>query len=487
MPISDTQYAEWLANDDSIRTILVEADNNNGSEQTFYLSTKAFFDSSIGRVYNPCVIGNSIQVIERISLSSSSFLSFGDVGINNQDGSKDAWLDYVWTNRAVMVLIGDINWPRSDFRTIFNGITEDIDSANRSTLNLKVRDKLQRLNMPLTERKLGGTTKNKDELLPLCFGEVHNITPLLTNPATLEYQYHDGQSEDSIETRDNAVPVSVTKTIATGKFTLNQSPFGRVTASVQGHKSGTWPNTVGDLIKTISTSYGDVNNRFSLTDIDVTQVDTFDSSNQAPMGIYVPTRDTVINVCNKLAKSVGAQLTMSREGLMRLIKITLPATGTPIQVTQNDIIKDTLQIVEKVRIRSSFKLGFAKNWTVQDNLETGIPAEHKELFKQEWLTVKSEDTTAKNLYKIEAEPEQIDTMLLKETDASAEAARLLAIYKVPRFVFSFEARSKFLGTNLGDPITLTHPRFNLSSGKTGVVIGLSTNWQTSRVRMEVLV
>lgn len=487
MPINDTQYKAWLKNDDAIRCILVEADNNNGSEQTTYLSNKAYFDSSIGRVYKPIINGSSIQVVERISLSSNSFLSFGDIEINNQDGSRDSWLDYIWTSRAVKVLIGDINWPHSDFRTIFNGTIEDIDSANKGVLNLKVRDKLQRLNMPLTENKLGGTTKNKDELLPLCFGEVHNITPLLTNPATLEYQVHDGAIEDIIEVRDNGVPVSFTKNLLDGKFTLNQSPFGRITASVQGFKSGTWINTIGDLIKTITTSYGDSNNRFALSDIDVTQVDAFDAANQAPLGIYVSTRDTVLNVCNKLARSVGAQLVMSREGLLKLIQVTLPATGTPIQITENDIVSGTLNLVEKVKIKSAIKLGFAKNWTVQENLETGIPADHKEIYKQEWRTVTSEDAAVKAAYKIESEPKQIDTMLIRESDATAEADRLLNIYKVPRFVFSFVARAKFLDTNLGDTVTLTHPRFNLENGKTGVVIGLSTSWQNSRVRMEVLV
>ncbi|WP_299082832.1 hypothetical protein [uncultured Paraglaciecola sp.] len=487
MPINDTQYQAWLADDDAIRCILVEADNNNGSEQTEYLSTKVYFDSSLGRVYKPIVNGSSIQVVERVSLSSNSFLSFGDIEINNQDGSRDGWLDYIWTNRAVKVLIGDVNWIRSDFRTIFNGIIEDIDSANRGVLNLKVRDKLQRLNMPLTENKLGGATKNKDELLPLCFGEVHNITPLLTNPSTLEYQVHDGAIEDIIEVRDNGVPVSFTKNLLDGKFTLNQSPFGRITASVQGYKPATWINTIGDLIKTLTTSYGDTNNRFALSDIDVTQVDAFNAANPSPLGTHKSTRDTVLNVCNKLARSIGAQLVMSREGLLKLIQVTLPATGTPIEITQNDIIEDTLQIAEKVIIKSAIKLGFAKNLTVQDNLETGIPAEHKELYKQEWLTVKREDAAVKSAYKIESEPKQIDTMLLRETDAIAEADRLLNIYKVPRFVFSFVTRAKFLNTNLGDTVTLTHPRFNLDQGKTGVVIGLSTSWQNSRVRMEVLI
>lgn len=487
MPISDPQYQAWLADDDAIRCILVEADNNNGSEQTTYISNKAYFDSTINRVYIPVLDGSSVQVSERISLGSGGFISSGDIEINNQDGSRDSWLDDIWSSRDHNVLIGDITWPRSDFRTIFNGVTEDIGSANEGVLNLKSRDKLQRLNTPITENKLGGTTKNKEELIPLCFGEVHNITPLLTNPATLEYQVHDGAIEDIIEVTDNGVPVAFTKDLANGRFTLSQSPFGRITASVQGSKPSTWLNTIGDLIKTITTSYGDANNQLALSDIDVIQVDAFDAANQQPLGIYISTRDTVLNVCNKLARSVGAQLVNNREGLLQLIQVTLPAAGTPIEITPNDIVQDSLSLAQKTAVRSAIKIGYAKNWTVQDSLETGIPADHKEARKQEWQNINVEDSAVKSAYRIHSEAKQIDTMLIRETDATAEANRLLNIYKVPRFVFSFEAKAKFLNTNLGDTVTLTHPRFNLDSGKTGMVIGLSTNWQNSRVRMEVLV
>jgi hypothetical protein len=67
-------------------------------------------------------------------------------------------------------------------------------------LGEKLVDKLQKLNVAISEAVVGGTGENKDQLLPLVFGECFNITPLLLsepetaitrqNPAI--YQIHTG-------------------------------------------------------------------------------------------------------------------------------------------------------------------------------------------------------------------------------------------------------------------------------------------------------
>ena len=40
---------------------------------------------------------------------------------------------------------------------------------------------------------------------------------------------------------------------------------------------------------------------------------------------------------------------------------------------------------------------------------------------------------------------------------------------------------------LGAPVTLTYPRFGLDFGKSGQVIGLSIDWSTLLVKVDVLV
>ena len=480
-------FTAWLSDPTAIRCVLVEAVASvSGSNVTRYLSTKNYADTVAGRIYDPIVNAESVQLIERMSLDSSPSMSFGDIELYNVDGALDSWLTDIWVNKSITVLIGDVRWLRSDFTTIFSGTIDDIDSRSAQTLNIKVRDKLQQINTPLTETTLGGTTTNKNELIPLCFGECFNVTPLLTNPATLEYQVHGGAQELTIEVRDNGVPVAATKTPSTGKFTLSAQSFGQVTASVQGDKPSAWNKTVSSIIQRIVTTYGGPN-KFTSGDLDTVQLAAFDAANTQPVGIYLKDRENTLSVCNQIAASVGAQLVMSRLGKLQLLKIDLPASGTAFAIDANDIIENSLSISQKIPVRAAVTINYDRNYTVQDGLKTEIPPEHKTMYALEWLSVTAQDSTVKTNYGLNAKPEPIDTLLLTESDASAEATRLLNLYKTPRFVVTFTGTARLVQLTLGQRVTLTYPRFGLDAGKEGQVIGLSIDWGNLSVKCEVLV
>jgi len=131
-------------------------------------------------------------------------------------------------------------------------------------------------------------------------------------------------------------------------------------------------------------------------------------------------------------------------------------------------------------------LGYARNWTMQDNLQTGIPQEHKDLYAQEWLTVTADDAAVASTYKLHIEPEMQETLLLVKADAEAEAQRRLDLRKVPRTIFRFEGFPQMLMLELGQAVTLTHSRFGLTAGVNGIVTSLSPDWMTGRVTVEVL-
>lgn len=490
MAITDQQFTDWLSEGSAVRCILVEAlARVSGIETTRYLSTRAFFDDAANRLYDPIIVGNSVRIVERLSLDGESTLNFGDIEIHNLDGALDSWLDDIWANRDVSAFIGDVTWDRVDFRPIFVGVTEDIDSKDNTTLNIKIRDKLAKLNTPVTDQTLGGTTSNKNELMPLCFGECHNVNPLLADPATLDYRVHNGQIERVIEIRSNGAPGTSTDTLSIGKFVPDVNPQGtKITASVQGDKpSGTWLKTTKQIIERLVTDFGETNNQFDSGDLDSSNLSTFDAANQQPIGVYLSRRENVKQLCDEIANSVGAQMVMSREGKLQLHKIDLPPPGTPTQITTADIIDNTITIAERPAVVAAVKVGFAKNWSVQDSLDTGIPQEHKDLFSKEWLTTTSEDSTTKTNYRLDAEPEQIDTFLLTESDASSEATRRLNLSKTPRHVISFSGTPSLIELQLGDAVTITHPRFGLAGGKTGMVIGMSVDWQNLNIDVEIFV
>lgn len=488
--MTNSEFLSWVSSPSSMKCILVEVVVNvGGSDTTRYLSNCNYVtrptDTPANQVYLP-VLAGSVSITEKLNIEGSASLSFGDIELVN-NGELDTWMNDVWNNRSIKIFVGDVTWIRSDFRQIFDGTVNRLDSRARNTLNIALRDKLERLNTAMSDTRLGGTTDNKDRLIPLCFGEVHNIEPLLINPSTLTYQVHNGAIESIIEVRDNGVPVTFTPNLAAGTFTLAATPAGVITASVQGDKTGgTYRNTIGALIPFIVTTYGKSIDRFTTSDIDTSQVSTFSAANSQPVGLYLTERTNVLEVCAMLASSVGAQVVMSRTGLLRILKISLSSFGTPTVVTADNMIMNSLHPSERLDVRAAVKIAYAKNWTVQTNLQTGIPEAHKNLFEQEWLSTTQTDSTVATLYRLNTEPEQEDTLLLTTTDASTEATRRLNIWKVQRNIWTYDGTPDLMLETLGNYQTLYNSRFGMQYGITGQIVGISQDWASAKVTFDIL-
>lgn len=531
----------WLENPMSIRGVLVEVVVTiSGVDTTLYLSNIGYVTGSSDVTFQP-VLANSISFSESISLDSSISMSFGDLEINNYNGEYDIWLDstYVWSNRPIKVYVGDPLWVcntitdvRNNFELVFNGLVADVDSKSRDSINIRVRDKLERLNAPITENKLGtygtwgasGGQTNQDSIRPLVFGEVHNISPLLVDPSQIEYMVNDGNTELIIEIRDNGVPIythngtavtlnvgipsgnltGAVVTLSGGTFKMSQKVAGTITASVQGVKNsinlttgalipGTYNNNIANLIALICTQYGKSTTRLTAADLDLPNLAAFAAAHTEAVGIYIQEKTNVLEVCQTLAASVGAQVYMNRLGKLQLIRLgsnitTGLAVTTPI--TDSDILHHSLQIVNKSEVVAATKLGYCRNWTTQTGLLTGIPTAHKDMFSTEEYTNTVVDSSVQTAYKLNAEPEVRDTLLIVKADADAEAARLNNYYKVPKITYSFTGGSRLLSLLLGQEVTIIHNRFNLyngGSGRVGQVIGLRPNWSQGTIDVEVII
>lgn len=513
----------WLESPTAIRGILVVVtvkDVTNNLEVPMYLSNIGYLTQDAVTSFLPVIVG-ALQVTEAMSIDGSASISFGDIEITNLNGELDDWLDstkYIWVNRNIQVYYGDPSWVcnnlasvYSTFEKVFDGVVADIDSKAFNKLNIKVRDKLERLNTAITENKLGtyGTwgsgQTNQDTILPLVLGEVFNTSPLLINPALLEYSVNDGPIERIIEIRDNGVPIynstipaGATVNLTTGKFTLTKALAGVCTASVQGSKvsvnltSGTilntYNNNIANLIALIVTNYGKASTRLAAGDLDLANLSSFATNNTQSVGTLISDRTNVLIVCNELADSIGAQLFMTRKGLLQLLKIGAPTADASVNITPSDMLFQSLSITNRSVVVSSTTVGYCKNYTVQNPLLTAIPEFAKVIFSTEWYSKTVTDEVIRASYKLSSDPApQKDTALLVESEALAEATRLNSLYKVPKTTLSFTGTSKLLSLKLGQQVVLTHPRFGLSSGKSGQVIGLTPNWTNATISVEVLI
>ncbi len=518
----------WLDNDTNPRCILavVVVQFWNGSAWTnlnqYWGST--LFNTTDNLVSFLPLITNSPKFTETMSVGSNPTLTYGDIQIQNPNGERDSWLNsatYVWANASIQLYYGDPNWVVADlasipsnFNLVFDGLISDIDSSSRETINFKLVDKLQRLNAPVTINTLGtygtwaGGQTNQNAILPLVFGEVSNTTPLLIDPATLEYMFSEGDQEGLIEIRDNGVPIWTRTTLTsgatvvntTGKFKLKKALVGNITVSVQGVKtstnlstgatSATYVNNIANIIATLARFYGNSTLRLAATDLDLTNLNAFATANSQPVGIYITGSENLLVVCQTLAASLGAQVYMNRIGKLQILRIGVPQSAATVNITDSDIVLHSLSISQKVQVAASFLLGYCQNWTVQTNLQSGIPQANKDLFTTQWMTVTNTDATVKALYKLNTDPTLQPTLLLTTTFASNEAARLTNYYKVPRIVYKFTGRSKLLALELGQSVTIIHNRFNLYNGGAGVtaqVVSLSPNYLDNTVDVEVIV
>jgi hypothetical protein len=491
--MTDAEFIAWLKSDSAVRCVLVEVVVNvGGVETTRYLSNRGYVtgagDTPAHTLYEPRINGGCV-ITETLAIDSSdSTMTFGDVQLDNTEGEIDSWFDDIWRNRALRMYVGDMRWARSDFRLVFNGQTSDIDSSDRTVLNIKARDKLQQLNTSVSEVLLGGSSSNANRLIPIVIGEVHNMTPLLTNKSTLEYQVNlsGGVTERVIEGRDEGVVLNPAPTVDlyNGKITLNASLKGTLTFSVQGMKYlGTYANTVANCVSMLATQFGKT--PFSSSDLDAANLSVFNATNTQPVGRLLTDRENVLQVCLDLAASIGAQVCMSATGLLRLLRIDLAGTS-PTAVSAKNMREKTLEMRRRLPVIAGVKLNYCKNWTVQEALRTGIPAEHKDLYQREWLVSTATDSVVADDYGISTDVEAVDTYLLTKATADAEALRRLNLWKVQRHVWGYEGMPELMLEELGGYQTITHSRYGMSGGKTVQIVQVARDWLEAKVTFEVL-
>ena len=489
--MTDAQFLAWLQSSSATRMVLIEVQVNvAGVEVTHFISSWPYVtglaDLPPNVEYLPLATGG-LAFTEQVSLTGEAGLSGGDIELDNADGALDGWLADVWCNRPIKAWAGDPAWPRSDFRLIFDGIVADIGSSSRETLNLSLRDKLQRLDTPIAEAKLGGTSPNKDATLPIPFGECHNVTPMLTDPVTLEYGFL-GAVESSFEVRTNGKPIAVALNDQAGRFNLTTPPYSAaITVSVQGDKGGGYAPRIAPLVQRIATAYGKAADRFTLADLDLVNLATFDAAHPQLVGLYVSDRTNQAQAIQQLAASVGAQAVMSRTGQLRLVQIALPAAGVPVEIGPEHMRLDSLRAVQRLPVVAAVKIAFDRNYTVQASLTTSIPPAHADLYATEWLTETAVDSVVKARYRLTDDPPQIETCLKTNADAQAEAARRLALSKVQRTIYEFDGEPEMMMLELGQPVVLRDDRFGLQAGMPGVVVLLSHQWLAGRVTVGVLV
>jgi hypothetical protein len=461
------------------------------------------------RIVNPASI--SRNMFSNGTTSGASRVGYGAVELSNVDGGLDYLLPYSFDGRSLVVKIGVQGAAFSTFTTILNGTMEQVEFTFAKATIL-VRDKLAILDKPLQTTLYAGNNSLPAGVegvadiakkpKPLLYGQVFNIQPIMVNSSKLIYQINDGAisavgnvydrgvalifhadepTVADMEAHDPPAGKYIT-CLALGYIRIKTVPSGLLTCdATQGAAAGN--RTVAQILKAIALKGG-----VAAGDIVAGDVTALDTLNSAVVGVWIESTETSINIMDQIAISIGAYYGFDATGLFRMGRFDAPAGAANIEINTSNIISiehnrtnDTDKGIPAYRV----KVNYQKNYTVQDfDLAGAVADDRRNVLAQSTLTASSEDASIKNQYSLAVEITR-DALLVTQASAATEAARVLALYKARRDLYTVRIALDLSETlpDLVNVANLTLNRFGLNSGKLFKIIGIESDYSTNRATL----
>ncbi|MCJ2019595.1 hypothetical protein MKK84_19515 [Methylobacterium sp. E-065] len=462
----------------TIYTIEVQAHTGAGGVQTFYaasarLNTGAG-DTPANQHFHPSL--ETPANFERHlfgdgTTTGASSVAFGEVVLANAHARYDAWADYAFDGRPIIVRAmqqdryGEPIGLYRDAPIMLRGTIESLDISDAfRTVRLRIHDRLADLDAKplLTTRYLGTTTSAgataegpatlKDTIKPRAYGLIRNLTPVDVNPFNLIRQVSDRPCS-WIFVYDGGVPLTFNRdygtvaaltnaSVAVGEFAtclalglirLGGTPAFAVTADVQS----VGPRDAASLVQQILTDFG-----IAASDIDTASIAALTSKNGASCGLWVNDERTALAAASTILMSVGGWIVPNGLGAFTVGRLELP-TGAPAAAFTEWQLRgevkrvapsDTNGAIPAYRV--TVRYGQLATVFTEDQIAGSITGARRAGLQQEWQEAKAEDTSVQSVHLL-AQELSFDTCLTEPDDAGAEAARLLAIYKVRRDIWNF--------------------------------------------------
>lgn len=487
---------------------LTAAIDASGTVQTFYVADSAFCtaptDTPASVAFEPFLVDPGS--IERHTFGDgttggATVLDVGEITLNNADGSFDAWLNYSFDGRAVIVRRGTPGAYPAAMTTIMVGTSDGIE-ASSDMLIVRLRDAQWRLDKPACPNTYAGSNALpaglegqaqdiKGQRKPKCYGKVFNVSPPFVNTSKLTYQVHDGAVSDIPAVYDRgllitkgadyanstllqaAAPAAGTYVtcFAEGYFRLGSAPTGTITADVtQGATAGN--RTVAQILKQLALDAG-----LTAGEISAGDVTALDTANSAVVGIWVQDDTTCVQAMDAIAASIGGWYGFDRAGVLRMGQLAAPS-GTPAATVYDyDNAAIERRPARDVGVPSwRVTLEHSRNYTTQaSDLAGAVTADRRAWLAAGTRNEKSEDASIKTQWLLAREL-SLSGLLTSATDAATEASRRLTLYKARRDILDVTVPDRFVTDNsleLMSVVRVVYPRFGCTAGRDFRLIGIS--------------
>lgn len=445
--------------------------------------------------------------------TGATAIETGETRLANNEGDFDAWINWSFDGRPVTIYQGE---PGKQFPSawskVFVGTVEGV-AATFSECVILLKDRQHLLERNALASLYAGTnvgqtgveglpTDLKGKRKPRLFGTVQNIAAgnYLVNASLLIYQVNDGAVQDITMVYDRGVALTKATNHATlaalqgatitagtfhtcnalGLFRLNATPAGLVTADATEGATAA-DRTVAQLVKRIATLA-------AVPALDNADVTAMDAANNAEAGVWITDEMTFAEALDVLSSSVGAFYGFDNAGVFRCGILTDPSGSPVAEIDESECIGGIERMVATDVSVPAWRVvvQYAKNYVVQtSDLAGSVTADRRASLASEYRSEAAEDASIKTQWKMASEL-TVGGALVSQSDAAAEAARLLALYKVRRDIFEATVPLDVVtgaGVRLLSVVTLAANRFGLSGGKSFRVIGLRYELANSRIRL----
>lgn len=496
--------------------------NEAGASTTFYLADRLFAteptDTPPNQAFDGVLIDAGsigLHVFADGRTGGGTLLETGEIRIANADGEYDAWKDYAFDGRPVVIRHGNEGaaYP-GGFTTLLTGVAVSVD-VGLSEVVVSLKDKAAILDRPVLSRRFAGTNSGptgleglasdiKGQVVPRAYGIERNIAPPMVNSAlqifrasdrplaALSKVYDRGGEKAFGEDHANSTALAAATIaggefdtcLAEGLFRLNSTLAGTVTADVAAFTDAV-DMSAGALLAQLATDAG-------LTDAEINADDIAELKFAAPyaLSLYIDDETTFRDAMDRVCVSVGAWYAFDAPGVLRCGRLEEPAA-----VADGDVLEEEIDAAfERLTGERSgvpvwrVVLRYGRNYTVQtSDLDGSVSDERRAALAQDYLTVTQEDAAVKVQF-TQAGELVVDTLLADGEDAEDEAARLLALYKVRRDLFSVPIH---LSRNGDDPRELmstqsiTHGRLGLAAGRNLRVLGRGLELAEDQIILKV--
>lgn len=435
-----------------------------------------------------------------------SEVGYGAISLANPDGVLDQLLtDYAFSGHPIRIYsLPDRFTSWSERETILIA-TMDQATFPAKSVDVRIKDNLFLLRVPiLTEKYLGTTISGsvaaaegpkdfKDIRKPRLYGRRKNIAGVLVDSFNFVYQFST-ILHGVVNVLDRLIPLTFNANYATlaalkaatipagsyatclalGLVRTGAKPDGILTAECFEGATLADRSVARIVQRMISGLYP-----FNAADFDALHAEV-----PAENGVWVETGEVdVLTVANTVLRSVSACLVPDRFGVLRLYRLKLPTGEAEHEITANIILENGTTISRFASDDEGdgvpykeITVKYDQNSTVmqKSDIGTAATAERIGYAEQQWRQVTVQNTDAMKLAYPNAPSLTVETTLLNEADALAQANYLLALYGTRRDFFSLLIPDSEVSTfDLNDVVSLRVSRFSLETGRLFRILGIA--------------